>query len=286
MHGIVLLMPALLIGLTLSAAGPEQADDKVPPRGEKILDRVYKHLDADGDGSVTRAEFGEKMPEVVRHVRKLRARAAASGQARRPGFGPRQGFGRQGPWQGQAPRKFRGMPGPFAAEQRAENFKNHLGLSIMLDRLIEDKVEQALRKAMMRKRMEDSRDRVDAPRGYRDRRPHDRRGRDKSRGKDDLGDSPGLRDAGRMGRGGDGPPPGAAMMLLRWADRNGDRRVDATEMDQVVRWLRNLDRNDDKVLDKEDLKPMSPKERPARPDRQDRDKRPRKARAKPAEKDG
>ncbi len=305
MTAVLLLAPAILIGLTLSASEPERPETKVPPRGEAILDRVYKHLDADGDGVVSRDEFDRKMPEVVRHARQ-RMRGWGRGM---PDKG-RQGYGTRRPW-GRRPGQggFR-AGGPLIAEQRAEVFKDWLGLGLALDRLIEDKVDRAVRKAMIRMRAEmirrhgghlKGRAGMGTPTGW-------------SRGQEDSPSaSEGLREAAREGRrrGGPGafgrgrpgmagrkglgpmgegdPPPGAAFLLMRLADRNDDRRVDGKEIDQLLNWFRSLDRNDDKVLDAKDLKAAleaGKPSKPERPERRGRERRSQKAPRAPSDKDG
>ncbi len=202
--------------------------------------------------------------------------------------GPRggKGFGRHG-----CPRM--GMFGRMGPGRDGPGGEGLMALLRPLERMIDAKVEQAVRRAMGHPRQ-------DAPEG---RFGHGRRGgswRGKGMGAGpgrcdlpaldrpgaSLGDRKGPRgdhkpmldkqrgqrsprspEARRPGRRGQGPLP-RVQALIDAFDANNDGKIEAAEVTRVVETLKRLDRNGDKVLDANDLKgapPVAGKERMTKP---------------------
>lgn len=132
-----------ILGLTVSAWAepnpppppdrPAQADrPERPPIPEQMLERVFDRLDADGNGSVSKEEFMDRMPQIMERIRQ---RSAGPG-------GP--GDGRSEPGGVLERRAERGQPFP-----REGGFgRGPDQLPEEMQRLIDQRVEEAVRRIM------------------------------------------------------------------------------------------------------------------------------------------
>jgi len=74
------------------AEGPPRRGGPGPREGDRLLEKAFRHLDANGDGRIDRTEFRQKMPQLVQEV---------VGRFRRGHRGPE---GRRGPHGDRGPR--------------------------------------------------------------------------------------------------------------------------------------------------------------------------------------
>lgn len=298
----------LIVGALSGSAWAEDPGD-VPGRGERgnrqeLLDRAFKHLDANADGRIDRTEFQQQMPELARRIAGHLRQGHPWRASRAEGFpgrrgGPRgEGFFGRGRGPGRGWGAFvgrRGGPsgtGPFAygGGFGRGGWGRMAGALGWLERIIDLKVNQAVRRAMVQTQVH-GKEPFGPGKGVMGPGPEQRGpkgpamagprfGRFGWRPHGPLG-GPGVAGPGPGGPGGVLGRPG--LVLIRALDANGDGKIDQNEIARAGQALKDLDRNKDGVLDITDMgdsargphgdKPDRPR-RAGQPQRPDKPKRP------------
>lgn len=127
--GTMGLLLTLMLGPVAWAQTTDASETDSP---EQLLDRAFRHLDTNQDGRIDRTEFGQQMPALVGKLRPHLQDRWGRGGGR---------FGRR-PWQG------RGRMDRGGDLLDSEGLRPMRGRGGPLERLIEEKVQRALRRAM------------------------------------------------------------------------------------------------------------------------------------------
>jgi len=114
--------------MILSIAGLAMAaEDRGPAPGDVSVERMFKMLDADGNGQIDKTEMDKKLPELMRKMH----------ESKRPDAGKPEGERREAPGRGEGERRMMGMgqaggPPPQALDR----------IEAMVDKRVNDAIER------------------------------------------------------------------------------------------------------------------------------------------------
>ncbi|MBN1341247.1 MAG: EF-hand domain-containing protein [Phycisphaerae bacterium] len=261
----VLLLTGGILACSATRAAAEAPTVAPPAAPQELLDRAFKHLDANGDGQIDRTEFQQRMPQIAGRIRQ-----SAGQPPRMPGRGPHDFSSRRpGSPTGRPWHRLRAGNPPSPLWQDAA-----LGIAIMrpLEQIIDVKVQQAVRRALaglgqalpqrpsatgsdVRPFLRGPDAQPGSPR--RPSRPAEAPRSSSPRFSPDRGESAPSSPASQ------GPPPhpragAAGKALVNALDANGDGKIDPQEIARAAESLKKLDRNRDGVLDERDLREGPP----------------------------